>query len=226
MLSVSIWLIGCFAIVVAAIIFGLEFAREQVWHPIIVIWTIAFIPITLTLLICWFTGGKTLLVAELFPVLFFLTAVPWPPRFEQPITAGLMQAVAAATTALLHWFGIPAQTTGGAITLRTGVVGITEACSGMRSLQAGIMFGLAMGEWFLLRPLRRIALLLIAIAFALITNLTRTVTLSLHAEWHGLDAVENIHDLTGTLAVIVLVIAIWISALALRSRYRCSSHFS
>src|SRR5438477_1440336 len=226
MLAVAIWLIVFFGIVAAAIIFGLEFAREQVWHPIIVIWTIAFIPITLTLLICWFTGGKTLLIAELFPVLFFLTAVPWPPRFEQPITAGLMQAVAGATTPLLHWFGIPAQTTGGAITLRTGVVGITEACSGMRSLQAGIMFGLAMGEWFLLRPLRRIALLFIAIALALITNLIRTLALSLWAEWNGLDAVEKIHDLTGTLAVIVLVIAIWICALALRSHYRCSSHFS
>jgi len=225
-LTVPIWLIVFLGIVAAAIFFGLEFAREQVWHPIIVIWTIALVPITLTLLVCWFTSGKTLLLAELFPILFFLTAVPWPPRFEQPITAGLMQAVAAATTALLHWFGIPAQTTGGAITLRTGVVGITEACSGMRSLQAGIMFGLAMGEWFLLRPPRRIALLLIAIAFALITNLIRTVMLSLHAEWHGLDAVEKIHDLTGTLAVVVLVVAIWISALALRSRHRAIAHFS
>ena len=224
-LPVSIWRIGFFGIVVAAIIFGLEFAREQVWHPIIVIWTIAFIPITLTLFVCWLTGGKTLLIAELFPVLFFLTAVPWPPRFEQPITAGLMQAVAAATTAVLHWFGIPAQTTGGAIALRTGVVGITEACSGMRSLQAGIMFGLAMGEWFLLRPLRRIALLFLAIALAFATNLIRTVALSLQAEWHGLDVVEKIHDLTGTLAVIVLVIGIWISALALRSRIRASAHF-
>jgi exosortase/archaeosortase family protein len=145
---------------------------------------------------CWFAGGKTLLLAELFPVLFFLTAVPWPPRFEQPITAGLMQAVTAGTTVFLHWFGIPAQTTGGAITLRTGVVGITEACSGMRSLQAGIMFGLAMGEWFLLRPFRRITLLFIAIALALTTNFIRTLPLSLQAEWHGLDAVEKIHDLT------------------------------
>src|SRR5206468_4688603 len=101
-LPVSIWLIGLFGIVVAGIMFGLEFAREQVWHPIIIIWTIAFIPIALTLFVCWLTGGKALLIAELFPVLFFLTAVPWPPRFEQPITAGLMQAVAGATTALLH----------------------------------------------------------------------------------------------------------------------------
>ena len=224
-LAAPIWVTVFIGIVAAALIFALEFAREQVWHPIIVIWTIAFIPITLTLFVCWLTGGKTLLLAELFPILFFLTAVPWPPRFEQPITAGLMQAVAAATTALLHWFGIPAQTTGGAIALRTGVVGITEACSGMRSLQAGIMFGLAMGEWFLLRPLRRIALLFLAIALAFATNLIRTVALSLQAEWHGLDVVEKIHDLTGTLAVIVLVIGIWISALALRSRIRASAHF-
>src|SRR5438105_14402667 len=224
-LPVSIWRIGFFGIVVAAIIFGLEFAREQVWHPIIVIWTIAFIPITLTLFVCWLTGGKTLLLAELFPILFFLTAVPWPPRFEQPITAGLMHAVAAATTGLLDWFGIPAQTAGGAITLRTGVVGITEACSGMRSLQAGIMFGLAMGEWFLLRPLRRIALLFLAIALAFATNLIRTVALSLQAEWHGLDAVEKIHDLTGTLAVTALVVTIWICARVVRSRHHAPAYF-
>src|SRR5439155_21707082 len=137
-------------------------------------------------------------------------------RFEQPITAGLMQAVAAATAGLLHWFGIPAQTAGGAITLRTGVVGITEACSGMRSLQAGIMFGVAMGEWFLLRPQRRIVLLLIAIALALCTNLIRTFVLSLQAEWNGLSAVEKIHDFTSTLAVSALVLSIWIFARALR----------
>jgi exosortase len=224
-LMIPVWMIIFIGIVVAVTIFGLEFAREQVWHPIIVIWAIAFVPVTLTLVACWSAGGKNLLRVELFPILFFLTAVPWPPRFEQPITAGLMQAVAATTTGLLHWLGIPAQTTGGAITLRTGVVGITEACSGMRSLQAGIMFGLAMGEWFLLRPLRRVALLLIAIALALLTNLIRTLALSLQAEWHGLAAVERIHDITGTLVVTVLVIAIWISAGALRSRRRAGAHF-
>jgi exosortase len=223
--AVPIWLIVFFGIVAAAIIFALEFAREQVLHPIIVIWTIAFVPITLTLLVCWFAGGRNLLRTELFPILFFLTAVPWPPRFEQPITMGLMQVVAAATTGLLHWFGIPAQTAGGAIMLRTGVVGITEACSGMRSLQAGIMFGFAMGEWFLLRPLRRVALLLIAIALALCANLIRTLALSLQADWYGLAAVEKIHDLTGTLAVSILVVAIWICARALCQRSDRVEHF-
>ncbi len=220
-----IWLNVLLGVLAGAMIFGLEFAREQVWHPMIVIWTIAFVPILLTFALCWLVGGTNLVRVELFPILFFLTAVPWPPRFEQPITTGLMQAVAAATTGLLHWLGIPARTAGGAITLRNGVVGITEACSGIRSLQAGIMFGLAMGEWFLLPALRRIVLLVLAIALALCTNLIRTVVLSLQAEWHGLNAVETIHDLTGALAVVVLVIAIWLCGVALRPRQRSAAGF-
>jgi exosortase len=223
--TIPTWLLVFFGIVAGALIFALEFAREQVWHPIIVIWTIALIPIALTLGLSWFVGGRKLLLAELFSILFFLTAVPWPPRFEQPITAGLMQLVAIATTGLLHSFGISAQTAGGAITLRNGVVGVTEACSGIRSLQAGIMFGLAIGEWFLLPALRRIALLILAIALALCTNFVRTVMLSLQAEWHGIESVEAIHDLTGTLAVVVLVIAIWLCGLALRPRPHLAAGF-
>jgi hypothetical protein len=71
-LAVPISVIVFIGIVAAAIIFALEFAREQVLHPIIVIWTIAFIPITLTLLLCWLVGGRNLLRAELFPILLSL----------------------------------------------------------------------------------------------------------------------------------------------------------
>jgi exosortase len=214
------WVALVLGLIMTPVFFALEFAREQVLHPIIVIWLIALFPVVLTLGFCWLASGKRLFLAELFPILFFLTAVPWPPRFEQPITAGLMNAVAAATTALLHLGGIPAQTSGGAITLRNGIVGITEACSGIRSLQSGIMFGLAMGEWFLLRPLKRIALLALAIALALGTNLIRTFVLSLQAEWHGLGAVENIHDLTGNLVVTAMVVAIWFCGWLLRGGVR------
>ncbi len=220
--AIPLWLVALLAVIAAPVIFGLEFAREQVLHPMIIIWIIALLPVALTLGVCWIRGGRKLFAAQLFPVLFFLTAVPWPPRFEQPITAGLMNAVAAATTALLHLCGIQAQTAGGAITLRNGIVGITEACSGIRSLQSGIMFGLAMGEWFLLRPLKRIALLLIAVALALGTNLVRTFVLSLQAEWHGVAAVEKIHDLTGNLVVTAMVVAIWFCGRLLQRRATAS----
>lgn len=193
------------------LIFGLEFARQSVWHPQIVLLLICSLAIAFTLGVFFHTGGVSFVRAELFPVLFFLTAVPWPPRFEQPITSTLMRWVAGATAEILHWLGVEAQTSGGAIALSSGLVGITEACSGIRSLQAGIMFGLAVGEWFLLRPSRRMLLLALAIALAFLTNLARTVALSLQAEWHGVSSVNDVHDLIGNITITSLIVGIWLA---------------
>jgi exosortase len=198
------------AIGLGVLVFLLEYAREQMWHPEIVLWTICVLTTLATLVILWMRGGVSLARAEAFPVLFFLTAVPWPPRIEQPITAALMRWVASVTTELLHWLGIEAQSSGGAIALRSGLVGITEACSGIRSLQAGIMFGLAMGEWFLLRPSRRIVLLFLGVILALGTNLVRTLALALQAEWHGAASVDRVHDLIGNIVITALIAGIWL----------------
>ena len=198
------------AVLASALFFALEFAREQIWHPEVVLWAICLLAVTVTLTALYYDGGRSLFRRELFPVLFFLTAVPWPPRFEQPIVSGLMRWVAETTTELLHWFGIEAQMSGAAIALRSGLVGISEACSGVRSLQAGLMFGLAMGEWFLLGASRRLVLLVIAGALALLTNLTRTLVLSLQAEWHGIASLDRVHDLIGNVMITTLIVLIWI----------------
>ena len=208
---ISVWLQILAAFGAAVAVFLLEYSREQMWHPQIVLWTICLLTVASTIAVFRFCGGSRLARGELFPVLFFLSAVPWPPRFEQPIVSGLIRWVAQATTELLHWFGIEAQTSGGAIALHTGLVGISEACSGVRSLQAGIMFGLAMGEWFLLRPARRLVLLCAAIVLALATNLIRTLALSLQAEWHGVDSLERVHDLIGNVMITALIVGIWIA---------------
>jgi exosortase len=206
--------------------FLLEYSRDQMWHPEIVLWLICLLAVAGTLAVFWLRAGSTLVRAELFPVLFFLSAVPWPPRFEQPVVSTLMRWVAGATTELLHWFGIEAQTSGAAIALHSGLVGISEACSGVRSLQAGIMFGLAMGEWFLLRPARRVLLLLLAIILALGTNLSRTLALSLQAEWHGIDSLDRVHDLIGNITITVLIAAIWVAGKLLAPRVPASSALS
>ena len=206
------------ALGIGAIVFLLEYSREQMWHPIIVLWAICLFAVTSTIALFRFRGGRALARSELFPVLFFLTAVPWPPRFEQPIVSTLIRWVAATVTELLHWFGIEAQTSGGAIALRSGLVGISEACSGVRSMQAGIMFGLAMGEWFLLRPARRLVLLLLAILLALATNLARTLALSMQAESHGIDSLDRIHDLIGNVTITALIVLIWIAGRFLTPR--------
>ena len=183
----------------------------MVWHPQIILLAICGLAIVFALALLGAIRGQAFMRAQLFPVLFFLTAVPWPPRLEQPITSTLMRWVAGATAEILHWLGVEAQTSGGAIALRAGLVGITEACSGIRSLQAGIMFGLAVGEWFRLRPMRRVWLLALAIVFAFLTNLSRTVALSLQAEWHGVFSVAEVHDLIGNITITSLIVGIWIA---------------
>jgi exosortase len=215
----SVWTQIWLAVVSCLAVFLLEYSRDQMWHPEIVLWLICLLAVVGTLAVFWLHGGGRVVRAEVFPILFFLSAVPWPPRFEQPIVSGLMRWVAGATTELLHWFGIEAQTSGAAIALHSGLVGISEACSGVRSLQAGIMFGLAMGEWFLLKPARRVLLLFIAVALALASNLGRTLALSLQAEWHGIDSLGRVHDLIGNIAITTLIVAIWLigKLLALRS---------
>jgi len=198
--------------------FGLEYAREDMWHPGVVLWTICGLAVAVTFFVFWRFGGPSLVRTEAFPVLFFLTSAPWPPRLEQPVTARLMQWVASATVEILHWIGVEAESSGGAIALRTGLVGITEACSGIRSLQAGIMFGLAIGEWFLLRPWRRVILLGIAILMALATNLARTLTLALQAERHGAASIDQVRDLVGNIVITALIVIIWISGRLLSRR--------
>jgi exosortase len=201
-----------------SLVAGLECGREQVWHQEIVLCLICLLAAGGTMAVFRLRVGGRFARAELFPILFFFTAVPWPARIEQPIVSSLMRWVAMATTELLHWLGVEAQTSGGAIALRTGLVGISEACSGVRSLQAGIMFGLAMGEWFLLRPARRVILLLLAVVLALASNLLRTLLLALQAEQHGVDSVDRVHDLIGNIMITALVVAIWIAGKMLAAR--------
>ncbi len=201
-----------------ALVCGLELARQEMWRPQIVLMLICGLAVSGSLALCAASGGYSLVRAQLFPMLFFWTAVPWPPRLEQPITSTLMGWVAAATAETLHWMGVEAEPSGGAIALRTGLVGITEACSGIRSLQAGIMFGLAIGEWFLLRPAKRVWLLVLAILLAFATNLARTLALSLQGEWHGLAAIDDVHDLIGTITITALIVGIWIAGKLLAPR--------
>jgi len=91
--------------------------------------------VVFTLLLIWWAGGVAWLRHFAFPVLFIFVAVPWPTLVETPVTQGLMRVVArvAAETAML--LGTPAQVEGNLIRVSNGLIGVNEACSGIRSLQ-------------------------------------------------------------------------------------------
>src|SRR5207237_809369 len=146
-------------------------------------------------------------------IAFIFVAVPWVSAVEQPIVQGLMRGIAGAAAETISLFGVPAEVQGNLIRLSNGVVGVNEACSGVRSLQTSIMIGLLFGELKRLTVLRRIALVGIAIAIALVANFVRALFLVAIAARENLAAVGKWHAVAGY-AIIVVVFAgtMWLAS--------------
>jgi exosortase len=187
------------------------------WRPLS--WIHALIVVALTLAVIWRVGGVPWLRHFAFPVCFILVAVPWVTPIEAPIVQGLMSTVAAVATETLHLFGIPAQLEGSLIRVSTGLVGVNEACSGVRSLQTSIMIGLLFGELKRLSVWRRVALLAGALGIALVANFGRAFTLVWISATRSPEAANSWHDGLGYAIVgLVFVGSIAIAAALARGQ--------
>jgi exosortase len=148
----------------------------------------------------------------LFPVCFFLVAVPWPTGLESVLTQFLKQLDITTTTELLGLFGIPAVPHGNVLEIRTGMVGVDEACSGIRSFQATLMISLFFGEFYRLPVLRRASLCLLGFALAFIFNIGRTLLLVSVASAKGIGAISAWHDPAGTTILVACFLCLWLIA--------------
>jgi exosortase len=185
------------------------------WRP--VDWTHAAVVIGLTLLVIWAAGGKPWLRHFAFPVCFFFVAVPWITPIEEPIVQGLMRTVAAVATETITLFGVPAQLEGNLIRVSTGLVGVNEACSGVRSLQTSLMIGLLFGELKRLSVGKRLALVLGALAIAVLANFGRAFFLVWVAATQSVSAVDRWHDAAGyTIVGVVFLGSLGLTALLAR----------
>lgn len=153
-----------------------------------------------------------------FPILFVCVALPWPGRIEQGLTQGLMQVVSAVTVELLGTFNIAAVQRGNLIEIATGVVGINEACSGIRSMQSTLMCALLLGELYRLRIGRRAALVLAGIALAFCFNVLRTFLLTWQASRNGPEAVDAWHDSAGVTITVACLFVMWALTLLLKPK--------
>jgi exosortase/archaeosortase family protein len=84
------------------------------------------------------------------------------------------------------------------LVLPKGSVGVAEACSGIRSLTACLFAGSFLASVFLDRLWKKIALVALAMLFAVLTNLMRSLFLTAWAYNYGPEAIEGkVHDLAG-----------------------------
>lgn len=180
------------------------------WRPVGLFAALSLVALILSL-VCK-AGGLSWLRHFAFPVCFLLIAVPWPRNFEQSVMSGLMGWNSSISVEALHWFGLQAQARGNLVMLPCGILGIEEACSGVRSLQSGLMVALFFGEILRLGAVRRICLLGVAVLAALLGNACRNTLLAVIASTRGMEAVGAWHDTAGMIVLLVTMGAIVVTA--------------
>lgn len=133
----------------------------------------------------------------LFPLLFMFVAVPIPKILWNPVVFSLQSLVTFLNVEALNMLGIAAVQSANVIQLPRGVVGVDEACSGVRSLQSSIMAALFIGDLTLRRRSAKVFFLASGIALAIVGNFFRSLYLSLTAHHRGVEAVDVVHDTAG-----------------------------
>lgn len=181
-------------------------------------WTMALAAVVISLGAIHLAGGKPWLRHFAFPVLFFLVAVPWPTQLEQTVVQNLMRADSAITIQLLNVIGTLAVQHGNVIELPTGQVGIDDACTGVRSLQATFMVALFLGAFYCLTKSRRVFLVLAGALCAFICNIGRTFLLCEIAADNGIAAIHRWHDPAGFTILFICLFALWGLSLWLQPR--------
>ncbi|HEY1662556.1 MAG TPA: exosortase/archaeosortase family protein [Verrucomicrobiae bacterium] len=160
-------------------------------------WLLAIETIGLTLCAIYLAKGRAGVLRFAFPICFFFTAVPWPTLFEQPIIQHLSRINAGMVVNVLGILDVPAIQHGNVIEVSTGLVGINDACSGIRSLQSSLMISLFLGEFYFMNWTRRILLMLTGFILAMFFNVCRTSLLTFLAAKKGIAAIAQYHDEAG-----------------------------
>ena len=151
----------------------------------------------------------------LFPALIWLISAPLVSVLETKIRVFLLTQVTIIVFTLMDFLGFEIERQGNVLVLPKGVVGVEEACSGIRSLTACLFAGSFLASVYLSKFWKKFVLVFMAMVFAVLTNLFRSGFLTLWAYYYGSEAIEDhwvlpiigdigsVHDVMG-MAVLVL----------------------
>ena len=197
-------------------------AATPEWRPIQ--WSLAITTIGLTLCVIGLGMGRGWLRQLAFPICFLLVAVPWPTLIEAPIIQALTRLNTGIVVEVLGVLGVPAMQHGNVIEVSTGMVGIDDACSGIRSFQSSLMISLFFGEFYRFGLLKRLLLVPVGFTLAIAFNVLRTSILTLVAAKKGIAAISQYHDETGITITILCTLALWGVAAVLRKTTPTTDH--
>lgn len=162
--------------------------------------------IVLTGLVLFHLGARALRVV-FFPLAFLLFMVPLPGVVFYAVTFPLQRLAAEQAAWALDLLGVPVLLDGNVIHLSQITLGVTEACSGIRSLIS--LLASAVAWAYLTLPFGFIAVVfvLLAIPITIFANAARVVATGLIGQWFGVEYASGFfHEFAG-LAVYSLAVA-------------------
>ncbi len=120
-------------------------------------------------LIVYFRGFRQAL-AWWLPIALLTLSIPLPELVTSTLALPLQFKASALGTKLLEWRQVPVALSGNIIQIPGHQLFVTEACSGLRSLNALLALSVLMGGLWLSRSLSRLLLVLVAIPIAILLN--------------------------------------------------------
>lgn len=120
-------------------------------------------------LIVYFRGARQAL-AWWLPIALLVLSIPLPELVTSTLALPLQFKASALGTKLLEWRHVPVALAGNIIQIPGHQLFVTEACSGLRSLNALLALSVLMGGLWLTSWLSRLLLVLVAIPIAVLIN--------------------------------------------------------
>lgn len=162
--------------------------------------------ISIFALIVYFAGWRWCRMS-LFPVGLLLLAIPLPEIIFNRIAFPLQLIASDLATRMIRWFGVPALREGNVIELARMKLQVIEACSGIRSLIALTTLSAIFVYFIESGPWRRIALFLLVVPVAVLSNALRVAGTGILAHYRGTAAAEGfLHGFAGWSVFLVEVV--------------------
>ncbi len=209
-----LWGLAVFGLILGLLffIFGatLRSANEGAVPPGTLAMTLGFSG--LFLVFAWFSSDKRLNGREtelrerlkfvglfVFPALIWIISAPLLSAVENRISLFLLNQVTVVVFFSFDIFGYPLEQHGNILILPDGgQVGVEDACSGIRSLTACLFAGSFLAAVFLNRLWKKVAMVGMAMVFAFLMNILRSIFLTVMAYVGGPGSIEGkVHDITG-----------------------------
>ena len=178
-------------------------------------------------------GGWNHIKPMLFPLFFFVVAIPWPLATDLKLTQWFQERISSLIVDILLLLEHEARLEGTVIDVGVfGQIGVDQACSGIHGLQASLVVTLFLGAYYKFHLINRVIYILAGTMIALLLNLSRAFALSFikvkgKGEWLEQPIVSlgsweapNLHDSAGFIETAIILLMIFLGKMAKGKGFR------